>query len=119
MILLEVQVLAKGGDVGEKIGNPQPFKPGQSGGAAPQVNGASHPPAANSAPAPTSNAPVRRPPPQNPYNKGIHDFHVVLVLIVRFIEVQDPSQQFFSHVRTEPPILGINQYSGEFMCLAR
>ena len=70
--------------MGEKIGNPQPFKPGQSGGAAPQVNGGSHPPAASSAPAPASNAPVRRPPPQNPYNKGIH---VVLVLIVRFIEV--------------------------------
>ena len=31
MILLEVEVLAKGGDVGERLGNPQPFKPGQPG----------------------------------------------------------------------------------------
>ena len=72
LILLEVQVLAKGSDVEEKIGNPQPFKAGQSG-QAPQVNGGAqpNPPPQNAAPAANSAAPVRRPPPSNPYNKGM------------------------------------------------
>ena len=74
LILLEVQVLAKGSEVGEKIGNPQPYKPGQSGVAAPQVNGGGQhnaPPQQNSAPPPAaSSAAVKRPPPSNPYNKG-------------------------------------------------
>ena len=34
-------------------------------------------------------------------------------------EVQCPSQQFFSDVRTEPPLPGFNQYSGTLMCLAQ
>lgn len=72
LILLEVEVLAKGSDVGEKIGNPQPYKAGQSGGGAPQVNGGAqhNPPPQNAAPPAASTAPVRRPPPSNPYNKG-------------------------------------------------
>jgi len=30
MILLDVEVIAKGLDVGGKLGSPQPFKPGQT-----------------------------------------------------------------------------------------
>ena len=34
MILLELTVLSPGSEVGQKMGNPQPFKAGQSGGPA-------------------------------------------------------------------------------------
>ena len=73
LILLEVQVLAKGSEIEGKIGNPQPFKPGQPSGAPPQTNGSAAsnpPPAQNTAPASSNGGPLRRPPPSNPYNKG-------------------------------------------------
>ena len=73
LILLEVQVLAKGSEIEGKIGNPQPFKPGQPSSAPPQTNGSAAsnpPPAQNTAPASSNGGPLRRPPPSNPYNKG-------------------------------------------------
>ena len=35
------------------------------------------------------------------------------------VEALSPSQQFFSHVGTEPTLPGFNQYFRELMCLAQ
>ena len=35
------------------------------------------------------------------------------------VEAKRPSQQLFSHVGTEPPLPGNNQYFGEVKCLAQ
>ena len=46
--------------------------------------------------------------------KQFNTFHFFLC-----IEAECPSQQFFSHVRTEPTLPGFNQYCRESMCLAQ
>lgn len=48
MIILEVEVIAKGADIGSRIGNPQPLKPGQSASeGAPQAAGSDSAPSTN------------------------------------------------------------------------
>lgn len=47
MIILELEVVAKGTEVGTRLGNPQTLKPGQGNASAPSTN-ENQPPPANS-----------------------------------------------------------------------
>ena len=46
-------------------------------------------------------------------------YHIHLICLFVCIEAQCPSQQFFSHIGTEPMDPGFNQYGRELMCLAQ
>ena len=42
---------------------------------------------------------------------------VVIVCLFVCVDAERPSQQFFSHVGTEPPLSGYNQYFSESECV--
>ncbi|KAH3857539.1 hypothetical protein DPMN_100149, partial [Dreissena polymorpha] len=69
MILLEVEVLAKGADVGGRLGNPQPLKPGQpSESAVPQTSSVLKNTSNNLNTAPVVNGNAHSPPSRKPFN---------------------------------------------------